>query len=166
MTPPLPRQILVPDACESPSRNSVSKDASLFLLIKKRFVLVEKACTHQPRPGGVIPPGFTRGEPVRLELPKEERAGERFAYESHNNTESAYESHNNTESAYKSPHNKESLHTKQGIYAECPHYLVLYMRSVLSIQCFICEVFLLFSALYAKCPYYSVLCMQSVLIIQ
>jgi hypothetical protein len=36
------------------------------------------------------------------------------------------------------------------------YYFVLYMQSVLIIQCFICKVSLLFSALYAKCPYYLV----------
>ena len=58
------------------------------------------------------------------------------------------------------------------LYAKCPYYyLVLYMQSVLIIECYICNVSLLFTALYAtcpyyyaKCPYYVVLYMQSVLI--
>ena len=45
------------------------------------------------------------------------------------------------------------------------YYFVLYMQSVLIIQCFVCKMSLLFSAVYAKCPYYLVLYMQSVLII-
>ena len=67
--------------------------------------------------------------------------------------------------------------------AQCPYYsvlfnalydLVLYMQSVLTIQCFICKVPLFFSALmlsvlilfsyYAECPYYLVLSVQSALI--
>ena len=40
------------------------------------------------------------------------------------------------------------------------------MQSVLIMQCFICKVSLLCSALYAKCPYYSVIYTQSVLIVQ
>ena len=39
------------------------------------------------------------------------------------------------------------------------------MQSVLIIECFICKVSLLFSALYAKCPCCLVLFMQSVLIL-
>ena len=38
------------------------------------------------------------------------------------------------------------------------------MQSVLIVECFICKVSLVLSALYAKCTYYSVLYMQSVLI--
>ena len=49
-------------------------------------------------------------------------------------------------------------------YAMRPCYVVRYMQRVRIIQCFICNVSVLFSALYAKCPYYSVLYMQSVLI--
>ena len=40
------------------------------------------------------------------------------------------------------------------------------MQSVLIMQCFICKVSVLYSALYAKWPYYVVLYMQTVLIIQ
>ena len=36
------------------------------------------------------------------------------------------------------------------LYAKCPHHAVLYMNSVLIIQCFICKVSLLYTALYAK----------------
>ena len=41
---------------------------------------------------------------------------------------------------------------RRALYAKCPYYVVLYMQSVLIIQCLICKVSLLFSALYAKCP--------------
>ena len=58
------------------------------------------------------------------------------------------------------------------LYAKCPYYLMLYMQSVLIIYCFVCKVFLLysalyakvsllFSALYAKCPYCLGLYVQS-----
>jgi hypothetical protein len=43
------------------------------------------------------------------------------------------------------------------LYAKCPYYVLLYMQSVLIMQCFICKVSLLCSALYAKRPYYLLL---------
>ena len=51
------------------------------------------------------------------------------------------------------------------LYAKRPCYSVLYIPSVLIIQCFICQASLVCSALYAKRPCYSVLYMPSVLII-
>ena len=42
---------------------------------------------------------------------------------------------------------------------KCPYYVVLYMQSVLIVQCSIYKVSLLCSALNAKCPYYVVLYM-------
>ena len=56
---------------------------------------------------------------------------------------------------------KVTLHIKQYITR---YILVLYMQSVLILQCFICNVSLYSSALYAKCPYTLVIYMQSVLI--
>ena len=55
------------------------------------------------------------------------------------------------------------LFTALLVYAKCPYYLLLYMQSVRIINCFICKVSVLFSALYAKCPYYLLLRMQSAL---
>ena len=51
-------------------------------------------------------------------------------------------------------------------YAKCPSYPVLYMQSALLIQCYICKVPFLSSAIYAKSPCYPVLYMQSALLIQ
>ena len=54
-------------------------------------------------------------------------------------------------------HTKHCTHTIRNL--QINHYTkrnTIYYASVLIIQCFICKVSLLFSALYAKCPYYLV----------
>ena len=51
------------------------------------------------------------------------------------------------------------------LYENCPHYVELYVQSVLIMLCFICKVSSLCCVLYAKCPHYVVFCMQSVLIV-
>ena len=47
-----------------------------------------------------------------------------------------------------------------GLHSKCAHYLILYIQSVLVMQCLICKVTLLFGALYVKCPYHLVLFMH------
>ena len=75
---------------------------------------------------------------------------------SHAHAGFAYKALNNKESACKALQNTEYVKSHvlcSASYVKSPCYVVVDMQSLRVMQCFICKVSLLCSALHAKCPY-------------